>query len=89
MAQRLSTYLGPGVLRGTPCMEPASPSAYVSASLSVSLMNKCINNLFKKDLKLNSTELDELRIAIWHCLSNFNVHAHPWGILSKCRFFIK
>ena len=24
----------------TPCMEPASPSAYVSASLCVSLMNK-------------------------------------------------
>ena len=24
----------------TPCMEPASPSAWVSASLSVSLMNK-------------------------------------------------
>ena len=30
------------VLRGAPCMEPTSPSAYVSASLvlSVSLMNK-------------------------------------------------
>ena len=28
------------VLRRAPCMEPASPSAYVSASLSVSLMNK-------------------------------------------------
>ena len=25
---------------GAPCMEPASPSAYVSASLQVSLMNK-------------------------------------------------
>ena len=34
----------PGVLGSSsipgPCMEPASPSAYVSASLSVSLMNK-------------------------------------------------
>ena len=29
-----------GVLRWAPCMEPASPSACVSASLSVSLMNK-------------------------------------------------
>ena len=29
-----------GVPHQAPCMEPASPSAYVSASLSVSLMNK-------------------------------------------------
>ena len=29
-----------GVLHRAPCREPASPSAYVSASLSVSLMNK-------------------------------------------------
>ena len=26
--------------QGTPCREPAPPSAYVSASLSLSLMNK-------------------------------------------------
>ena len=34
--------LGPWdrVLHRAPCMEPASPSAFVSASLSVSLMNK-------------------------------------------------
>ena len=29
-----------GVPRPAPCMEPISPSAYVSASLCVSLMNK-------------------------------------------------
>ena len=29
-----------GVLLWAPCREPASPSAYVSASLCVSLMNK-------------------------------------------------
>ena len=28
------------VLHWAPCLEPASPSAYISASLSVSLMNK-------------------------------------------------
>ena len=28
------------VLHRAPCMEPASPSAYISVSLSVSLMNK-------------------------------------------------
>ena len=32
--------LGSNPTSGSPCMEPASPSAYVSASLSVSLMNK-------------------------------------------------
>ena len=37
--------------RRAPCMEPASPSAWVSASLSVSLMNEYTKS-FKK-LNLN------------------------------------
>ena len=48
VAQRFSAAFGPGCDPGDPglspmsgiCMEPASPSACVSASLSVSLMNK-------------------------------------------------
>ena len=35
----------------TPCMEPASPSAYVSASLSASLMNK--QKILKKKKNTN------------------------------------
>ena len=37
-------------LNRAPCMEPASPSAYVSASLSVSLMDK-LNLKNKKRLE--------------------------------------
>ena len=40
VAQWLSICLQPGLKHRAPCMEPASPSACVSASLCVSLMNK-------------------------------------------------
>ena len=37
------------VLHRAPCVEPASPSACVSASLSVSLVNIYIKSFFKKE----------------------------------------
>ena len=50
---------GDRALHWAPCREPASPSAYVSASLSVSLMNKYLKKKKKKE-QLSSSLCDSM-----------------------------
>ena len=45
------------VLHRAPCEEPTSPSAYVSASFSVSLMNKWIKSLKNKKMKSKDLQI--------------------------------
>ena len=49
LAQVVILGSGNRVPHWAPCKKPASPSAYVSASLSVSLMSKQIKSFLKKD----------------------------------------
>ena len=53
-------------LHRAPCMEPASPSACVSAPLSVSLMNK-YNKIFKKIRASKETQAQKKNVELQTC----------------------